>query len=84
MTSQPVALLPATLGVVPSHSRPHVSDDNPFSEAQFKTLTYRAARGAGPAAAADGGVDQETPGCAGTRRALLWPVLPVVSCRKRA
>jgi putative transposase len=27
--------------VVPSHSRPHVSDDNPFSEAQFKTLKYR-------------------------------------------
>ncbi len=41
MTSQPVALLLATLGVVPSHSRPHVSDDNPFSEAQFKTLKYR-------------------------------------------
>src|SRR5262245_32189327 len=32
MTSKPVALLLATLGVVPSHSRPHVSDDNPFSE----------------------------------------------------
>jgi hypothetical protein len=30
MTSQPVALLLATLGVVPSHSRPPVSDDNPF------------------------------------------------------
>jgi putative transposase len=41
MTSQPVALLLATLGVVPSHSRPQVSDDNPFSEAQFKTLKYR-------------------------------------------
>ena len=41
MTSQPVALLLATLGVLPSHSRPHVSDDNPFSEAQFKTLKYR-------------------------------------------
>jgi putative transposase len=41
MTSKPVALLLATLGVVPSHSRPHVSDDNPFSEAQFKTLKYR-------------------------------------------
>jgi putative transposase len=38
---QPVALLLATLGVVPSHSRPQVSDDNPFSEAQFKTLKYR-------------------------------------------
>ena len=41
MTSQPVALLLATLGVVPSHSRPHVSNDNPFSESQFKTLKYR-------------------------------------------
>jgi putative transposase len=41
MTSQPVALLLATLGVMPSHSRPHVSNDNPFSEAQFKTLKYR-------------------------------------------
>ena len=41
MTSKPVALLLATLGVVPSHSRPHVSNDNPFSEAQFKTLKYR-------------------------------------------
>ena len=41
MTSQPVALLLATLGVVPSHSRPQVSDDNPFSQAQFKTLKYR-------------------------------------------
>jgi putative transposase len=41
MTSQPVALLLATLGVVPSYSRPQVSDDNPFSEAQFKTLKYR-------------------------------------------
>jgi len=41
MTSQPVALLLASLGVLPSHSRPHVSDDNPFSEAQFKTLKYR-------------------------------------------
>jgi putative transposase len=41
MTSQPVALLLATLGVVPSHSRPHVSNDNPFSEAQFKTLKYQ-------------------------------------------
>jgi putative transposase len=41
MTSQPVALLLATLGVVPSHSRPHVSNDNPYSEAQFKTFKYR-------------------------------------------
>ena len=41
MTSKPVALLLADLGVVKSHSRPHVSDDNPFSESQFKTLKYR-------------------------------------------
>ena len=40
MTAKPVALLLADLGVVKSHSRPHVSDDNPFSEAQFKTLKY--------------------------------------------
>lgn len=31
----------ADLGVTKTHSRPHVSDDNPFSEAQFKTMKYR-------------------------------------------
>ena len=41
MTSKPVALLLADLGVTKSHSRPHVSNDNPYSEAQFKTLKYR-------------------------------------------
>jgi putative transposase len=41
MTSQPVALLLADLGVTRSHSRPQVSNDNPFSEAQVKTLKYR-------------------------------------------
>jgi putative transposase len=41
MTSKPVALLLADLGITQSHSRPHVCDDNPFSEAQFKTLKYR-------------------------------------------
>lgn len=40
MTSKPVAHLLADLGVIRSHSRPHVSNDNPFSEAQFKTLKY--------------------------------------------
>jgi putative transposase len=40
MTSKPVAHLLADLGVTRSHSRPHVSNDNPFSEAQFKTLKY--------------------------------------------
>jgi putative transposase len=41
MTSKPVALLLADIGVTKTHSRPHVSNDNPFSEAQFKTLKYR-------------------------------------------
>ena len=41
MTSQTVAQLLEELGVAKSHSRPHTSDDNPFSEAQFKTLKYR-------------------------------------------
>ena len=43
MTSKPVALLLADLGVTQSHSRPHVSNDNPYSEAHFKTLKYRSA-----------------------------------------
>jgi putative transposase len=41
MKSHSVAQLLATLGVTKSHSRPHVSNDNPFSESQFKTLKYR-------------------------------------------
>jgi putative transposase len=41
MTSKPVALMMADLGVTKTHSRPHVSDDNPYSESQFKTLKYR-------------------------------------------
>ena len=41
MTSQPVALLLADLGVRKSHSRPHNSNDNPYSEAHFKTMKYR-------------------------------------------
>jgi len=43
MRSKPVALLLADLGVTKTHSRPHVSNDNPFSESQFKTLKYRPA-----------------------------------------
>jgi putative transposase len=39
MTSKPVAVL-SDLHISQSHSRPHVSNDNPFSEAQFKTLKY--------------------------------------------
>jgi putative transposase len=41
MRSKPVAALLVDLDVAKSHSRPYVSDDNPFSEAQFKTLKYR-------------------------------------------
>jgi putative transposase len=40
MKSKSVALLLSDLGVTKSHSRPHVSNDNPFSESQFKTLKY--------------------------------------------
>jgi len=40
MASHGVAQLLATLGVTKSHSRPHVSNDNPFSESQFKTMKY--------------------------------------------
>ena len=41
MRSKPVALLLSDLGVTKTHSRPYTSDDNPFSESQFKTLKYR-------------------------------------------
>ena len=41
MRSKPLAMLYADLGVTKSHSRPYVSDDNPFSESQFRTLKYR-------------------------------------------
>lgn len=41
MRSKTVALLLSDLGIAKSHSRPHVSNDNPFSEAQFKTLKYQ-------------------------------------------
>jgi len=41
MTSKPVALLLADLGILRTHNRPYTSTDNPYSEAQFKTLKYR-------------------------------------------
>jgi putative transposase len=41
MTSKPVAFLLSDLGITRSHSRPYTSTDNPYSEAQFKTLKYR-------------------------------------------
>ena len=41
MRSKPVAFLLADLGVAKTHSRPYTSTDNPYSEAQFKTLKYR-------------------------------------------
>ena len=40
MKSKPVAFLMADLGVTKSHSRPYTSNDNPYSESQFKTLKY--------------------------------------------
>lgn len=41
MISKPVAFLLAELGITKTHSRPHVSNDNPYSESQFKTMKYR-------------------------------------------
>ena len=41
MKSKAVALLLSDLGVTKTHSRPQVSDDNPFSESHFRTLKYR-------------------------------------------
>jgi putative transposase len=41
MTAKPVQFLMADLGVVRSHSRPHTSNDNPYSESQFRTMKYR-------------------------------------------
>ena len=41
MVAKPVAFLLAELGVTKSHSRPHVSNDNPYSESQFRTMKYR-------------------------------------------
>jgi putative transposase len=41
MTAKAVAFLLAGLGVTKTHSRPHVSNDNPYSESQFKTMKYR-------------------------------------------
>jgi putative transposase len=40
MTAKPVAFLLADLGVTKSHSRPHCSNDNPYSESQFRTMKY--------------------------------------------
>ena len=41
MRSRPVALLLSDFGVTKTHSRPYTSDNNPFSESQFKTLKHR-------------------------------------------
>jgi putative transposase len=41
MRSKPVAFLLADLGVTKTHSRPYTSDDNPYSESQFRTMKYR-------------------------------------------
>jgi putative transposase len=49
MKSKPVALLQAELGVVKTHSRPHVSDDNPYWESQFQTASAPSKTRAGSA-----------------------------------
>jgi putative transposase len=41
MRSKPVAFLLADMGITKTHSRPYVSDDNPYSESQFRTMKYR-------------------------------------------
>src|SRR5260370_7090735 len=41
MSPKSVAFLLDDLGVTKTHSRPHVSDDNPYSESQFRTMKYR-------------------------------------------
>ena len=41
MKAKATALMLADLGVIKSHSRPHTSNDNPVSEAHFKTLKYQ-------------------------------------------
>ncbi len=41
MIGKPLSQLLDDLSITKSHSRPHTSDDNPFSEAQFKTMKYR-------------------------------------------
>ena len=71
MTSQCTAQLLADLGVTRSLSRPQVSDDNPFSEAQFKTLKYHPSF---PGRFARPGPGQD----------LLSIVLPLVQCRAQA
>ena len=74
MTSKPVAFLLADLGITQSHSRPHVSNDNPYSESQFKTLKYR------PDFPARFGLDRGRPG---TLPALLPPVQPANTAIRR-
>ena len=69
MRSKPVAALLVELDITKSHSRPYVSDDNPYSEAQFKTLkcTGRISRNASAASRMhDSTVEPSSPGT--TRR----------------
>ena len=68
MTSQCTAQLLADLGVTRSLSRPQVSDDNPFSEAQFKTLKYHPSF--------PGGFGDQ-----GQAKTFCRPFLPLVQCR---
>jgi len=50
MTSKPVALLKAGLGVTKTHSRPYVSDDNRYPESRFRSLKHRPESPTGSAA----------------------------------
>jgi hypothetical protein len=84
-----VALLLADLGVTKSHSRPHVSNDNPYSESHFKALKYRSDF---PERFGRNGLDRlRKPGVSwgissgGITRAWNWIdtfSLPVLECQK--
>jgi putative transposase len=67
MTSKPVAFLLADLGVTKTHSRPHVSNDNPYSEAQFKTLKYRPSTTPGRSASSSSAGTTQSIGTRGSR-----------------
>ena len=74
MTSKPVALLLADLGVTQSHSRPHVSNDNPFSESQFKTREASCQRR--PGAAVGRNSCHAGPHCGRLSRMRATPIPP--------
>lgn len=75
MTSKLVALEMADLGVVKSHSRPYVSNDNPYSESQFKTLKYRPEFPTGSAASKTP-ASSVRPSLSGTTTTISTPASP--------